>query len=140
MKLARAAALSVIFCWVWIAPSPALAQLGLGSLVVDIASPASGSTVSGTITVTASASDNVGVTGVQFLLDGANLGAEVTSGPYSVSWDTSTAGNGSHALAARARDAAGNATTSNVVTVTVSNGLPPDTTPPTVAITSPTSG
>src|SRR5207249_5379466 len=78
--------------------------------------------------------------GVQFLLDGANLGAEVTSGPYSVSWDTTTASNGSHTLTARARDAAGNATTSNAVTATVSNGSPPDNTPPTVSITSPSSG
>ena len=46
MKLARAAALSVILCWVAITPSPALAQLQLGSLVVNITSPASGSTVS----------------------------------------------------------------------------------------------
>src|SRR5438034_1294479 len=137
MKLDRAAALTVIFCWVWITPSPALAQLG--SLVVNMTSPSSGSTVSATITVTASASDNVGVVSVQFLLDG-NVAAEDTSSPYSVSWDTTSAGNGSHTLRARARDAAGNTTTSSAVTVTVSNGPPPDTTPPTVSITSPSSG
>src|SRR5207247_562908 len=78
--------------------------------------------VSATITVTASASDNVGVAGVQFMLDGANLGAEDTGAPYSVSWDTTTTGNGSHTLTAIARDAAGNRTTSTAVTVTVSNG------------------
>ena len=38
--------------------------------------PAAGATVSGTVSVSATASDNVGVVGVQFLLDGANLGAE----------------------------------------------------------------
>jgi hypothetical protein len=107
---------------------------------VTITSPASGSTVSGTITVTASASDNIGVAGVQFTLDGVSLGAEDTSAPYAVSWDTSTASDGSHTLTARARDAAGNATTSDPVTVTVSNGPPPDTTPPTVSITSPSVG
>src|SRR5437762_1239074 len=138
MRIARAAALSVILCGVSITPSPALAQLQLGSLVVNITSPASGSTVSATITVTASASDNVGVAGVQFMLDGANLGAEDTGAPYSVSWDTTTTGNGSHTLTAIARDAAGNATTSNAVTVTVANSN--DTSPPTVAITSPASG
>ena len=79
------------------------------------------STVSGTVAVSATASDNVGVAGVQFLLDGANLGAEDTASPYSVSWDTTTATNGSHVLLARARDAAGNVTTSSSVTVTVSN-------------------
>ncbi len=72
-------------------------------------------------------SDNVGVVGVQFLLDGANLGAEDTTSPYSVSWNTATAAIGSHTLTARARDAAGNTTTSAAVTVTV-----PDTTAPTV--------
>ncbi len=103
---------------------------------VSITSPASGASVSGTISVTASASDNVGVVGVQFLLDGANAGAEVTAAPYSVSWNTTTASNASHTITAVARDAAGNRTTSAPVTVTVFN----DTTPPTVSITSPVSG
>ncbi len=106
---------------------------------VSITSPSSGSTVSGTIAMTASAADNVGVAGVQFKLDGVNFGAADTSAPYSVSWDTTTASNGSHTLVAQARDAAGNTTTSAAVSVTVSNGPPPDTTPPTVSITSPAS-
>src|ERR1700740_3436646 len=90
--------------------------------------PPPGATVGGTTSVTASASDNVGVVGVQFLLDGANLGAEDTATPYSMSWKTTTASNGSHTLTAVARDAAGNRTTSAAVTVTVFN----DTTPPSV--------
>src|SRR5947207_1639145 len=102
---------------------------------VSITSPTSGATVSGTVTVSASASDNVGVAGVQFQLDGANLGAEDTTAPYSVSWNTATASIGSHTLTAVARDAANNMATSASVTVTVS-----DTTAPTVSITSPTSG
>src|SRR5205809_7572985 len=103
---------------------------------VSITSPISGATVGGTTSVTANASDNVGVVGVQFLLDGANLGVEDAAAPYSVSWNTTTASNGSHTLTAVARDAAGNRTTSAAVTVTVFN----DTTPPTVSITSPVSG
>jgi chitodextrinase len=91
---------------------------------VSITAPAAGATVSATVCVTASASDNVGVAGVQFKLDGANLGAEDTSSPYSVSWDTTTASNGTHTLTAVARDAAGNTTTSAAVTVTVSNTAP----------------
>src|SRR2546427_5863035 len=79
---------------------------------VSITSPTGGSTVSATITVSGTASDNVGVAGVQFKLDGANLGAEDTASPYSVSWNTTTATNGSHTLTAVARDAAGNTTTS----------------------------
>src|SRR5205809_7379213 len=90
---------------------------------VSITSPVSGATVGGTTSVTASASDNVGVVGVQFLLDGANLGAEDTATPYSMSWNTTTASNGSHTLSAVARDAAGNRTTSAPVTVTVANGV-----------------
>src|SRR5262249_47718733 len=91
---------------------------------VSITAPAGGTSVSGIVTVAASASDNVGVVGVQFLLDGANLGAEVTSSPYTVSWNTGTAGNGSHSLSARARDAAGNTGTASAVSVTVSNTSP----------------
>jgi hypothetical protein len=73
------------------------------------------------VTVTASASDDVGVTSVQLRLDGADLGPEDTSAPYSAAWDTTGVANGSHTLTAVARDAAGNATTSDPVTVTVSN-------------------
>src|SRR5204863_31702 len=107
---------------------------------VSISSPANGATVSGTITVAANASDNVGVAGVQFFADGAPIAAEDTTAPYSVSVDTTTASNGSHTLTAVARDAAGNRTTSAPVTVNVSNGPPPDTTPPTVSISSPANG
>jgi glucose/arabinose dehydrogenase/PKD repeat protein len=89
---------------------------------VSVTAPAAGATVSATTTVTASAADNVGVAGVQFLLDGANLGAEDPTAPYSVPWDTTGATNGSHSLTARARDAAGNSATSAAVTVTVANG------------------
>lgn len=87
---------------------------------VRISSPASGSTVSATTVVTAIASDNIGVAGVQFLLDGVALGAE-QGAPYSISWNTTTSGNGTHTLSARARDAAGNATVATNITVTVSN-------------------
>ena len=59
------------------------------------------------------------MTGVQFLLDGVALGAEDTTAPYSVVWNTTTATNGPHTLSARARDAAGNLATSAVVNVTV---------------------
>jgi heparinase II/III-like protein/uncharacterized protein DUF4962/Big-like domain-containing protein len=88
---------------------------------VTIASPASGATVSGIVTVTASASDNFGVAGVQLQYNGINLGAELTAPPYSISGDTTTVPNGMYTLTAVARDAAGNRTTSSPVTVTVSN-------------------
>src|SRR5206468_1488275 len=103
---------------------------------VTMTSPASGVTVSGTISVTATASDNVSVVGVQFKLDGGNLGVENTTAPYAVSWNTTAASNASHTLTAVARDGAGNMTTSAAVTVTVFN----DTTPPTVSLTAPSTG
>jgi glucose/arabinose dehydrogenase/chitodextrinase len=94
----------------------------------EMSAPTPGATVSGTVTVGANATDNVGVVGVQFLLDGAPLGAEDTTSPYSTSWDTTATTNGPHQLTARSRDAAGNSTTSTARTVTVANTAPP---PPT---------
>ena len=106
---------------------------------VSISAPANGATVSGMVSVTANASDNVGVASVQFQLDGANFGSLDTASPYSVSWNTTTSSNGSHTLRAIAKDAAGNSTTSATVTVTVNNSTP-DTTPPTVSISAPANG
>src|SRR5205823_4685633 len=97
------------------------AQADTTAPTVNITAPADGATVTGTVTVSANASDNVAVIGVQFLLDGANLGSEDTTTPYSISWNTTTVTNGSHVLTARARDAAGNQTTSSAITITVSN-------------------
>jgi len=88
---------------------------------VAFTQPANGATVSATTMLTASASDNVGVVGVQFKLDGADLGAEISVFPFSLSWNTSTAVAGAHSLTAVARDAAGNQTTSAAVAVTVDN-------------------
>ena len=87
-----------------------------------ITAPAAGATVSNIVSVDATATDDDAVAGVQFKLDGANLGAEDTTAPYSVSWDTRTATNGAHSLTAVSRDLAGNTTTSAAVGVTVSNG------------------
>ncbi|MFA6004252.1 MAG: Ig-like domain-containing protein, partial [Elusimicrobiota bacterium] len=105
---------------------------------VTFTSPAAGSTVSGVIGLSASASDNVGVVGVQFKLDGANQGAEELIAPYEISWVTTGASNGAHTLSAVARDAAGNTQTATV-SVTVSNTVA-DTTAPTAAITAPANG
>jgi hypothetical protein len=88
---------------------------------VAISSPAAGATVSGTVTVTATAADNVGVAAVQFRVNGTNIGSPDTTAPYSVAWDSKSLANGSHTLTAVASDAAGNQTTSAAVTVTVSN-------------------
>ena len=103
---------------------------------VSVTAPANGATVSGTATLSASAADNVGVVGVQFRVDGVNFGTEDTSVPYSRTWDSLTAVRGTHLLTAVARDAAGNTTTSGLVTVTVDNT---DTIAPSVSFTSPAS-
>jgi alpha-tubulin suppressor-like RCC1 family protein len=107
--------------------------------VVSISAPAAGSTVSGTTTISASASDNVAVVGVQFKVDGVNVGAEDATSPFSVSWNSATVVNGSHSVTAIARDAAGNSQTSSAMSVTVNNSVA-DITPPTVSITAPLSG
>lgn len=99
---------------------------------VAVTAPAAGATVSGTATVSASASDNVGVAGVQFKMDGANLGVEVTTPPYATTWSSGMIADGAHVLTAVARDAAGNVKTSAGVTVTVANGAR-DTTGPVIS-------
>jgi len=71
------------------------------------------------------AADNVGVVGVQFKVDGTNVGGEDTSAPYAATWNSATVPNGAHTVTAVARDAAGNVTTSASVSVTVSNAAPP---------------
>jgi hypothetical protein len=98
---------------------------------VSITSPAAGATVSGTISIQANASDNVSVTRVEFRVDGAVLSSDTTS-PYSASWNTTGAANGTHSLTARAFDAANNQRTSAAVSVTVTNG---GTTGPAPALT-----
>ena len=82
--------------------------------VVSVSAPVAGSTVSG-LWLSASASDDVGVVGVQFRVDGVNVGAEVSgSSPYSGSWDSRLVADGSHVVSAVARDAAGNTGSSSV--------------------------
>jgi hypothetical protein len=65
------------------------------------------------------------VAGVQFKLDGVNLGAEQAASPYASSWNTRTVANGDHTLTAVARDTSGNTATSGAVSVTVSNDITP---------------
>lgn len=97
---------------------------------VQMTAPASGSTVSGAVVVTASASDNIAVASVQFQVTNlatsvtSNLGAPVTSNPYQTTWSTSGLANGQYALSAVATDGAGNTATAAAVKVTVANSTP----------------
>jgi hypothetical protein len=84
--------------------------------------PAANQTVTNKTTVAANANSTTSsITGVQFLLDGANVGTQVSSPPYSMTWDTTTATAGSHTLAAIAYDSAGLNTQSSAITVNVDN-------------------
>ena len=87
---------------------------------VTITSPADGSTVSGVVIVTVDASDDVAVTTVDLSVDGMPFGTDTTD-PYSLAWDSRAVANGAHSLVATARDAAGHATQSSAVSVSVAN-------------------
>ena len=100
---------------------------------VAITAPAGGAALKGTAALSANASDNVGVVGVQFKVDGVNLGAEVRTAPYTVQWSTTGVADGAHVLTAVARDSAGNATTSARVSVIVANAATKDATAPTIS-------
>jgi Phosphoesterase family/Bacterial Ig domain len=87
----------------------------------SITSPANGATVSGTVVINATASDNVGVTQMQILIDGSVVASNTNSTSLSFNFNTTTVPNGSHTILSKAFDAAGNVGTSSTVTVTVSN-------------------
>jgi len=90
----------------------------------SITAPANGATVSGTISVTATASDNVGVTKMEIYIDGALKTSNTNATSLAYSWNTTTASNGAHTITSKAYDAANNVGTSSTVNVTVSNSGP----------------
>ena len=87
---------------------------------VTMTSPANNATISGTVTISSSASDNVGVSLVEFYCNGILLYASNLA-PYSFNWDTTKTANGNYAIVAIAHDNAGNTTQSSSVSVTVKN-------------------
>jgi hypothetical protein len=95
---------------------------------VSISSPTAGATVSGVTSVVAVASDPQGLASVTFFVDGTSIGTDTngTDG-WSATWNTIAASNGPHDLTARVTNLAGLATTSSIVTVTVSNTAAPQT-------------
>ncbi len=101
---------------------------------VSLAASATSVTSAADLKLSASASDNAGVTRVDFYR-GATLLGSATSAPYAWSVPLTAADNGSLVFTARAFDAAGNGATSNMVDVTVAIPVP-DTTPPTVSLAS----
>ncbi len=87
---------------------------------VSLSTPANNAVVSGAISITANATDNVGVSKVDFYVNGA-LKSTATAVPYTYSWNTTSVANGSYTLSAKASDAAGNIGQSATVTVSVNN-------------------
>ncbi len=98
---------------------------------ISITSPSEDDDISGIISLTASASDNKAVVGVQFKVDDVNVGSEDISSPYSIDWDSTSTEEGTHIITAIARDAAGNTTTSESISANVDN------TPPAVSVSFP---
>jgi lysophospholipase L1-like esterase len=88
---------------------------------VGVVSPASNATVSGTISVSGTAADNVGVSAVQVSIDGGALVTAAGTTSWSTSLNTASLANGAHTLTAKATDAAGNATTTAARSFAVSN-------------------
>ena len=80
---------------------------------VRLSSPSCNTVASEPLTVSAEATDNVGVTRVEFLLDGT-VAATVTSPPYDWEWDPHVTGAGARTLAARAYDAGGRTATASI--------------------------
>lgn len=126
-------------------PNSANRLLYMGNLVAtggdtqaptaQITAPAANAVLSGLVNVTANATDNAGVTGVELFVNGLFESDDFTA-PYSLPWNTQPLANGFYDLTVRAYDNAGNTTTSSTVRVQYVR----ETTPPAVAITAPTSG
>ncbi|HSE18108.1 MAG TPA: Ig-like domain-containing protein [Pyrinomonadaceae bacterium] len=102
--------------------------------VVSLTAPANGAFVTGTLAVSATATDNLGISKVEFYMDNNVLLATDTSSPYTFNWNSTTVTQGAHTLYAIAQDTTGLRTTSAAIAITVDN------TAPTVAITSPLNG
>jgi hypothetical protein len=98
---------------------------------VSITSPADNAQVTGTVTIGATAADDVGVVRLVLAIDGQPVLNQANGGPLSFSWNTVGLADAMHTIAVTAYDAAWN-TTTRTISVRVRDVLPP-----TVAITSP---
>ena len=106
---------------------------------VSIASPASGSTVTGTVTVTGQVTDAVGVSSVTLYCDG-NLVSSTANAAFSIPWKTASVTAGLHTLTVTAIDRAGNAGTASIPVTVPALQQVSDSAPPAVQILSPAGG
>lgn len=104
---------------------------------VAITAPTANASVSGLVTVSVNATDNVGVSRVDLLVNGGLVASDTTL-PFQFAWDSSTVANGMVSLVAKAYDAAGNSQSSTALSVNV--GMVADTSPPVISITNPGTG
>jgi len=104
---------------------------------VSITSPVNNASVTGTVSIQASASDNVGVSVVTFFVDNVSIGTKTTA-PYTASWNTTGVASGNHVIKVTAQDASGNISSASIQ-VGINSTSTGDIAPPSVTITSPTS-
>ena len=98
---------------------------------VSITSPANNSSVSGTVTLTATASDTgSGVGGVQFERNGTPMSSDIATNPYEYKWDSTKVANGNYSITAFAHDKSGNTARSPAISLTVNNAVTPVMVPP----------
>lgn len=103
-------------------PTPvAWATSALPTLTLD--SPFGGATVSGSVTLSARASE-AGITSVQFLLSGAPIGSPISSGACRTTWDTRPFADGAYTLSAVGQDGSGNSIYASPIVVYVQNVAP----------------
>ena len=105
--------------------------------VLTLLYPTAGSVISGIVNVNVDASDNIGVTLIEFYVNG-NLVDTINNAPWEFSWNTTTLPVGTHALYVKGFDAAGNVGTIPSTTFTIADN--PDVTPPTMTLLYPSGG
>ena len=93
--------------------APAITLMGLSD----------GSIVTGSVPLSAVVDDDVPLTRLEFLVDGAPVGPPLTTAPYASVWDTRNfSADRPHTLSARATDLEGRSSTSGVISLQVDNG------------------
>ncbi|WPB82344.1 Ig-like domain-containing protein [Archangium violaceum] len=102
---------------------PATVSVDNNAPAVALASPTPGAFLRSTVSISATASDTVGVARVEFY-DGTTLIGSDTTVPYSMNWNTTSVTGGAHTLRVKAFDGAGNTATSADVAVTIDNTAP----------------
>ncbi len=116
------------------------AEVDTTAPAVVLTSPTDSTTVAGTVAITATATDDVAVSKVEFRVDGSLLAID-SSAPFSTNWNTDSAFSGSHIVEAKAFDAAGNVSPADSAQVFIEEIVEVvDEVPPTVTILSPSNG